>query len=205
MTSELTLPQPLPWYVSSAATLVASGITALVAVLTVTWSRVQQIADRGTDRADRRTREARLRGEAELRERRAADRTAWTTYYRRIDELLVDTSPVSYEAQRRRLHDDDLEAAELLRLIKLAEQYAEFAPGGLPAALDALARAVTEVHRHLLPAKAELRRTGAADPDGSGYRPLFTKAGDQTRAADGLAAALTAARNALHDEWGTDG
>ncbi|WP_202235071.1 hypothetical protein [Actinacidiphila reveromycinica] len=142
--------------------------------------------------------------EVELRERRVANRAAWTAHYRRIDDLLVSTARVAYEAQRLRLHEDDTETAELVRLSKAAEQYAEFAPGRLPTALNEVARSMSEVLRHLLPAEAALRSIGAAGAHTSGYQPLFTKAGEQTRAADRLSAALATARSALYHEWGSD-
>lgn len=198
------MPETLPWYGPAAATLLAAGVAAAVAVLTVRWNRVQQLADRRTDRAERRAREARLRMEVELREQRVANRTAWTTHYQRIDDLLMSTAKVAYEAQRWRLHEGDPETTELIRLSKAAEQYAEFAPGGLPAALNEVAQAMRGVLRHLLPAEATLRSIGAPDARASGYQPLFTKAGEQTRAADRLTAALATARGALHHEWGSD-
>ncbi|SEG83164.1 hypothetical protein SAMN05216223_11411 [Actinacidiphila yanglinensis] len=142
--------------------------------------------------------------EVELREQRVANRTAWTTHYQRIDDLLMSTAKVAYEAQRWRLHEGDPETTELIRLSKAAEQYAEFAPGGLPAALNEVAQAMRGVLRHLLPAEATLRSIGAPDARASGYQPLFTKAGEQTRAADRLTAALATARGALHHEWGSD-
>jgi hypothetical protein len=192
---------PIPWYAPTGATLLAAGIAALAAVLTAHWNRRQQLTDRRVDWAERRTQEAQVRAEVGSRESRMANRAAWATQLHRIDELLVAAAEVAYEAQRRRLHDDDPEATELVRLCKASERYAAYAPGSLPTALDEVTQAVREVHRLLLPRETELHCIDVADTRTGGYRPILTKAGDQARAADRLTVALTAARNAMHHEW----
>jgi hypothetical protein len=194
--------QSLPWYAPTGATLLAILVTGLGAVLTARWNRRHQLTDRHTDRAEHKAHEAKACLDAKAREQRVANRAAWTTHYERIDKLTVEAGRLVYVAQRQRLHHGGPEAAELVRLQETAEQYAAFAPGGLPAALGELARAAEEVHRHLLPAEAELQNVGPETARGGGYRPILTTAGEQTRASDRLASALAAARIALHHEWG---
>lgn len=197
----------MPWYAATVVSLPAALVGAFGALLIARWTRSQVTNDRRRDRSERREREAELRAEAELRERRIANRTAWTTQYQRIDQLLLDVGTVEYEAHRRRLFSDDREALELIRLQGVAEQYAEWAPGALTDVLRALVDALQEVQRHLLPTAPELDGLGsggAGGGAGTAYRPLFIRAGEQTRAADRLAEALKSARSVLLREWGMD-
>ena len=192
----------IPWYVPPAVTLLAAAVTASAAWLTARWNRAQQRQDRRRERIERSEREAELRAEAELRERRAAGRSSWALYFQRIEDMLLAVGMLQYEAHRRRLHDDDAAVTELTRLRQVAEQYAGQAPGELPTALWELAEAISGIDRHLLPQAAELDRIGQHSSLSAVCLPLFVRAGEQALAADRLAHALKNAHSALHREWG---
>jgi hypothetical protein len=202
-TGEVTTALPLT---ATSVPLLAAVVGIAGGLLTARWSRAQVNRDRRSDRSERRERQAEIRAETELRERRIANRTAWTMQYQRIDQLLLDVGTVEYEAHRRRLSGDDREAPELVRLQEVADQYADWAPGALPGALRALVDALQDVQHHLLPPASELDGMGGAVAGGAAtaYRPLFIRAGEQTRAADRLAEALKDARSVLLREWGMD-
>lgn len=194
----------IPWYVPSAVTLLAAAVTASVTWFTARWNRTQQRRDRRRDRVERQVREAELRADAELRERRAAIRTSWAPYFQRIEDMLQAVGTLQHEVHRRRLHDDDAAVAELSRLRRVTEQYASHAPDNLQPALWELAEAISEIDRHLLPRAAELDRIGLHGSPAAACLPLFVRAGEQARAADRLTRALQSSYGALHREWGMD-
>lgn len=194
----------VPWYIPSVATLLAASVTATVTWLTARWNRAQQRRDRRRDRAERMEQQARLQAEAESRERRAANRVVWAPYLQRVEEILLAVGALQREAQRRRLHDGDACAAELMRLQQAVEQHADRGPGALPAALRNLAEAISELDRRLLPDAAELDRITVHTSTSAICMPLFVRAGEQARAADNLAQALKNAYAAMHHEWGID-
>lgn len=192
----------VPWYVPSAITLLAAAITASATWLTARWNRSQQRRDRRRDRIDRRQWEAERRAEAELRERRVASQTSWTSYFQRVEDMLLAVGTLQYEARQRRLHDDDVAVTELARLGQVAELYADHAPGQLSAALEELAEAISGIGHYILPQAAELDRISQHSSPSAVCLPLFVRAGEQARAADRLAQALKGAYGALHRERG---
>lgn len=194
----------VPWYVPSAATLLAAAVTATATWLTARWNRAQQRRDRRRDRVERMEQQAVLRAEAELREKRAASRAGWAPYFQRVEEVLLAVGVLQREAQQRRLHDDDAAAAELMRLRQAAEQYSDRGPGVLPAALRDLAEAIGEIDRHLLPNAAQLDCITVHASPSAVCMPLFGRAGEQARAADNLGRALKDTYATLHHEWGID-
>ncbi|MFI1176510.1 hypothetical protein [Streptomyces melanogenes] len=194
---------PPPWSITVLSSLMAAVIGAVVTLRTTRRALTQGRRDRWQDRADAETRRAALRAEGDLRDRRIANRTAWTTHYQRIDELLLSAGRIEYEMRGRRLHADDAETAELVHARKAAEQYAAYAPGQLPTALSGLADSLGNVHAHLLPAMAELNGTEGTRSS-TQWHALFTCAAEQARAADSLTVALKDARSALRHEWGMD-
>ncbi|GGP90545.1 hypothetical protein GCM10010278_81090 [Streptomyces melanogenes] len=193
----------LPWYITVVSSLVAAGISAGVTLRATHRTLTQGQRDRRQDRAAAEARQAALRAENELRDKKIANRTAWTPHYRRIDDLLVSVGRIEYEIRRRRLHADDPETAELLHARKAAEQYAAYAPGRLQAALSSLADSLDSVHTHLLPAAAVLDSAEGAGPPAR-WQALFACAAEQARAADNLTRTLTDTQAALRHEWGMD-
>ncbi|WP_406164516.1 hypothetical protein [Streptomyces sp. NBC_00996] len=193
----------LPWYLALVSSLAAAGVSAGVTLLTARTSLVHSRRDRRQDRADAETRRIAHHAERELRDRKIANRTAWTAHYQRIDDLLVSVGRIEYEIRRRRLHTADPETADLIQLKKAAEQYATYAPGRLPAALTSLAAGLDAVSAHLLPTLAELNNP--TQPRSLHlWHALFAQAGEQARAADHLTRTLKKAQAALRHEWGMD-
>lgn len=193
----------LPWYLALVSSLAAAGVSAGVTLLTARTSLVQGQRNRRQDRAAAEALQAAQHTQRELRDRRIANRTAWTAHYQRIDDLLVSVGRIEYEIRRRRLHTDDPEAADLQQLKKAAEQYATYAPGRLPAALTALAVDLDAVSTHLLPTLAELN----APPQPRSlhlWHVLFGQAEQQARSADHLTRTLKKTQAALRHEWGMD-
>ena len=193
----------LPWYLALVSSLAAAGVSAGVTLLTARTSLVQGQRNRRQDRAAAEALQAAQHAQRELRDRKIANRTAWTAHYQRIDDLLVSEGRIEYEIRRRRLHVDDPEAADLLQLKKAAEQYATYAPGRLPAALTALAADLDAVSTHLLPTLTDLN----APPQPRSlhlWHNLFAQAGEQARAADHLTRTLKKTQAALRHEWGMD-
>ncbi|WP_344074717.1 hypothetical protein [Streptomyces crystallinus] len=194
---------PPPWSITVMSSLMAAVIGAVVTLHTTRRALTQGQRHRWQDRSEAAARQAAQRAENELRDRRVANRTAWTPHYQRIDDLLLSAGRIEYEMRGRGLHVDDPEAMELVRARKAAEQYAAYAPGRLPDALSGLADSLGRVHERLLPAVAELNGVAGTRPPVQ-WHDLFACAAEQARAADALALALKDARAALRHEWGMD-
>lgn len=188
------------WYLALVSSLAASALSAGVTLLTTRSSLARDQRNRRQDRTEAKRQQAALRSEQELRDKRIANRAAWTAHYQRIDDLLVSVAAITYEIRLRRLHTDAPEAAELIRLKKAAEQYAAHAPGRLPTALTSLAAHLEAVHTCLLPTLGEL--AGSVTPSPHLLPAVLIQAGEQARAADHLTRALKKTQAALRHEWG---